>query len=63
MGPWLPPDGPGFYPYLSEGFFRPIYTLLGWGAGLSFQHFGKVLRGQITEHDVRRKMTTFRAND
>jgi hypothetical protein len=32
------------------------YLLVGWGLGLSFQHFSAVVRGQITEEDVRRKL-------
>ena len=46
-----------------KGFFWPIYPLLGWGVGISFQHFGQVLRGQITEYDVRRKLREFKASD
>jgi hypothetical protein len=38
------------------GFFWPIYPLIGWGLGLSFQHFNMVLRGQITDEQVRQKM-------
>jgi hypothetical protein len=38
------------------GTFWPVYPLVGWGIGLSFQHFGEILRGQITDHDVRRAM-------
>lgn len=37
-------------------FFWPAYPLIGWGLGLSFQHFSAVLRGQITDDDVRRKL-------
>ena len=32
-----------------RGFFWPVYPLVGWGLGLSFQHFSAVLRGQITD--------------
>lgn len=39
-----------------RGFFWPAYPLAGWGLGLSFQHFSAVLRGQITDEDVRRKL-------
>ena len=39
-----------------QGFFWPVYPLVGWAAGLSFQHFSAVLRGQITDEDVRRKL-------
>lgn len=39
-----------------RGFFWPVYPLVGWGLGLSFQHFSAVLRGQITDEDVRRKL-------
>lgn len=40
-----------------KGSFWPIYPLLGWGVGLSFQHFHVVLRGQITDADVRRYLS------
>jgi hypothetical protein len=33
-----------------------VYPLAGWAAGLSFQHFSAVLRGQVTDEDVRRKL-------
>jgi 2TM domain len=39
-----------------RGFFWPIYPLLIWGLGVSAQHFTVVIRGQITDEDVRRKM-------
>jgi hypothetical protein len=39
-----------------HGFFWPVYPLVGWAVGLSFQHFSAVLRGQITDEDVRRKL-------
>ena len=39
-----------------RGFFWPVYPLVGWAVGLSFQHFSAVLRGQITDEDVRRKL-------
>ncbi len=39
-----------------RGFFWPMYPLLVWGLGLSFQHFSVVIRGQITDEDVRRKL-------
>ena len=39
-----------------RGFFWPIYPLLVWGLGLSVQHFNMVIRGQITDEDVRRKL-------
>ena len=39
-----------------QGFFWPAYPLVGWAVGLSFQHFSAVLRGQITDEDVRRKL-------
>ena len=39
-----------------HGFFWPVYPLVGWAFGLSFQHFSAVLRGQITDEDVRRKL-------
>jgi hypothetical protein len=38
------------------GFFWPVYPLVGWGIGLSFQHFSAVVRGQITDEDVRGKL-------
>jgi 2TM domain len=41
----------------SKGVFWPIYPLLVWGLGLSVQHFNVVIRGQITDEDVRRKLT------
>jgi hypothetical protein len=39
-----------------RGFFWPVYPLAGGAVGLSFQHFSAVLRGQITDEDVRRKL-------
>ena len=39
-----------------RGFFWPVYPLVGWGIGLSFQHFSAVLHGPITDGDVRRKL-------
>lgn len=39
-----------------EDFFWPVYPLVGWGVGLSFQHFGEVIRGPITEEQVKRKL-------
>ena len=39
-----------------RGFFWPIYPLLVWGLGLSVQHFNVVIRGQITDEEVRRKL-------
>ena len=39
-----------------QGFFWPVYPLVGWAVGLSFQHFSAVLRGQITDEDVRCKL-------
>jgi 2TM domain len=41
-----------------RGFFWPAFPLLGWGLGLSFQHFHVALRGQITDEDVRRRVRT-----
>ena len=41
-----------------RGFFWPVFPLVGWGIGLSSQHFNVVLRGQITDADVRRKLHT-----
>jgi hypothetical protein len=39
-----------------KGFFWPKYPLFVWGLGLSVQHFTMVLRGQITDEEVRRKL-------
>lgn len=39
-----------------RGFFWPVYPLLVWGLGLSVQHFTMVIRGQITDAEVRRKL-------
>jgi 2TM domain len=39
-----------------KGFFWPVFPLIGWGAGLSFQHFNEVLRGPLTEAQVQSKM-------
>ena len=39
-----------------RGFFWPAYPPAGWAVGLSFQQFSVVLRGQITDEDVRRKL-------
>ena len=39
-----------------KGFFWPIYPLLVWGLGVSVQHFTVVIRGQITDEDVRRTL-------
>lgn len=41
---------------VSGGFFWPVFPLIGWAVGLSFQHFHVVLRGQIADSDVRRKL-------
>jgi hypothetical protein len=38
------------------GFFWPAFPLVGWGVGLSFQHFGEVIRGPITDEQVKRKL-------
>jgi 2TM domain len=38
------------------GFFWPAFPLIGWAFGLSFQHFSVVVRGQITDADIRRKL-------
>ncbi len=35
-----------------RGYFWPAWTLLGWGVGLSFQHFHAVLRRPISARDV-----------
>lgn len=40
-----------------KGFFWPIYPLLVWGLGVSVQHFTVVIRGQITDEEVRRKLS------
>jgi hypothetical protein len=37
-------------------FFWPAFPLVGWGIGLSFQHFGEVIRGPITAEQVKRKL-------
>jgi 2TM domain len=39
-----------------RSFFWPIYPLLVWGLGLSVQHFNMVIRGQITDEEVQRKL-------
>jgi hypothetical protein len=39
-----------------KGFFWPIYPLLVWGLGVSVQHFTVVIRGQITDEAVQRKI-------
>lgn len=49
-----------FWATRGAGFFWPAFPLLGWGVGLSFQHFHVVLRGQIGERDVRRRLRTNR---
>ena len=36
------------------GYFWPAWPILGWGVGLSFQHFHVVIRGFITDAEVRR---------
>ena len=41
---------------LAEVILVLVAPLVGWGLGLSFQHFSAVLRGQITDEDVRRKL-------
>ena len=38
------------------GSFWPAWPILGWGLGLSFQHFHVVIRGFITDANVRRAM-------
>jgi 2TM domain-containing protein len=39
-----------------RGFFWPMYPLLVWSLGLSVQHFTVVIRGQITDAEVRRRL-------
>jgi hypothetical protein len=39
-----------------RGFFWPAYPLIGWGLGLSFQHFHEVIRGPITDDQVQRRL-------
>ena len=46
----------------SKGFFWPKYPLLVWGLGLSVQHFSMVLRGQITDEEVRYKLNRNRGD-
>jgi hypothetical protein len=36
------------------GYFWPAWPILGCGVGLSFQHFHVVIRGFITDAEVRR---------
>lgn len=36
-----------------RGFFWPAFPLVGWAVGLSFQHFTMVVRGPITDAQVR----------
>ncbi len=48
IGMWLATRGP----------FWPVFSLLGWGIGLSFQHFVNALAGPITDGRVRAQMTT-----
>ena len=43
-----------------KGFFWPAFPLIGWGVGLSFQHFHVALRGQISDEDVRRRVRSDR---
>jgi hypothetical protein len=45
-----------------RGFFWPAFPLVGWAIGLSSQHFNVVLRGQITDTDVRKKIRATDAN-
>ena len=45
-----------------RGFFWPVFPLVGWAVGLSFQHFNVVLRGQITDADVRKKLHAMDVN-
>ena len=40
-----------------KGFFWPKYPLFVWGLGLSVQHFTVVIRGQITDEEVRCKLS------
>lgn len=39
-----------------RGFFWPAFPLIGWGIGLSFQHFNEVIRGPITDAQVQRRL-------
>lgn len=39
-----------------KGFFWPAFPLVGWGIGLSFQHFHVAFRGQITDRDVKQRL-------
>jgi hypothetical protein len=45
-----------------KGFFWPIYPLFVWGLGLSAQHFNVVIRGQITDEDVRNALNKDRGS-
>jgi 2TM domain len=38
----------GIWAVSGRGAFWPLWSLLVWGVGLSFQHFHQVLRGPIT---------------
>ena len=40
-----------------KGYFWPAWTILGWGVGISFQHFYAVVRRPITAQDALRKVT------
>jgi 2TM domain len=46
-----------------RGLFWPVYPIVGWALGLSFQHVSAVLRGQITDEDVRRKLRPLAAEE
>jgi cytochrome b561 len=39
-----------------RGYFWPLWTLLGWGVGLSFQHFYAVLRRPIGSGEVLQRL-------
>ncbi len=38
----------GIWAVTGRGTFWPLWSLLVWGVGVSFQHFHQVLRGPIT---------------
>ena len=48
----------GLWSATGGGAFWPAASLIGWGLGLSSQHWSNTLHGPITDSRVRSRMTT-----
>jgi hypothetical protein len=42
--------------FSGEGYFWPIFVMLGWGIGLAFHGWSVFLRKPISEDEIRREM-------